>query len=449
MENKSQRFNGKRSLLWFSIVMTLGLVLAACSPAATPTLAPAATSAPATAPATAVATTAPVPVTSGEAALSVVSDAKLGSILAGNNGMTVYAFTKDGPNQSNCTGQCLTNWPPLKTQGSPQLGSGVDASLVGNIALADGSKVVTYNKMPLYYFFKDTKAGEVNGQGVGSVWFTLSPDGKLVGQSSTAPAASSTDEAPAATEATINVTTDPKLGKILVDGKGMTMYMFTKDTPDKSNCAGGCLKAWPALITLGSPKTGDGVNASMIGSAALPDGSKIVTYNHMPLYYFVQDKAAGDTKGQGNGSVWFVVGPDGKPVGMDTQSATPAGSTAPAAAEAAISVATDAKLGKILVGANGMTLYMFAKDNPDKSNCSAGCLKAWPPLLTQGSPKLGNGVNPALVGSTALPDGTKIVTYNHMPLYYYAKDTKAGDVTGQGVGSVWFVVSPDGKAVGQ
>jgi len=95
-----------------------------------------------------------------------------------------------------------------------------------------------------------------------------------------------------------------------------------------------------------------------------------------------------------------------------------------------------------------MTLYMFTKDEADKSNCSGNCLTNWPPLLTQGSPTLGEGVDPALVGSASLPDGSKIVTYNHMPLYYYVKDTKAGDVTGQNVGNVWFVVSPDGKSVG-
>ena len=78
------------------------------------------------------------------------------------------------------------------------------------------------------------------------------------------------------------------------------------------------------------------------------------------------------------------------------------------------------------------TLYMFTKDVPHKSNCAAGCLKAWPALLTMGSPTrvpsawtLRRSVGPAM------PDGTKIVTYNHMPLYYYAKDTKAGDTTGQ------------------
>ena len=120
----------------------------------------------------------------------------------------------------------------------------------------------------------------------------------------------------------------------------------------------------------------------------------------------------------------------------------------PTTAEAELNVVTDPKLGDILVGNKGMTLYMYTKDTADKSNCTGDCLKAWPPLLTQGKPNLGAGVDKTMLGTTNLADGSKIVTYNHMPLYFWAKDTKAGDTTGQGVGKVWYVVSPDGKVVG-
>ena len=113
-----------------------------------------------------------------------------------------------------------------------------------------------------------------------------------------------------------------------------------------------------------------------------------------------------------------------------------------------INVVNDPKLGEILVDGNGMTLYMFTKDTADKSNCDAACLEKWPPLLTAGSPTLGEGVDPELVGTAELADGSKIVTYNHMPLYLWVKDTKAGDTTGQGVGEVWYVVAPDGSVVG-
>ncbi len=104
------------------------------------------------------------------------------------------------------------------------------------------------------------------------------------------------------------------LGKILVGENGMTLYMFTKDTADMSNCNADCLKKWPALITLGKPILGEGVDASLVGSATLADGSKIVTYNHMPLYYWYKDLKAGDTNGQGVGEVWYVLAPDGNPV---------------------------------------------------------------------------------------------------------------------------------------
>jgi len=100
------------------------------------------------------------------------------------------------------------------------------------------------------------------------------------------------------------------------------------------------------------------------------------------------------------------------------------------------------------VGVNGMSLYMFTKDEANKSNCAGDCLVKWPPLLTKGEPVLGDGVDASLVGSAALADGTMIVTYNGWPLYYWVNDKAAGDVTGQNVGGVWFVIAPDGNPVG-
>ena len=134
-------------------------------------------------------------------------------------------------------------------------------------------------------------------------------------QAAPAPVAPTEAMAEAPAEAEISVATDPALGKILVGAKGMTLYMFTKDEANKSNCDSACLAKWPPLLTLGKPVLGEGVDASLVSSAALADGSMIVTYNGMPLYYWVNDKAAGDVTGQKVGDVWFVVSPEGKPIG--------------------------------------------------------------------------------------------------------------------------------------
>jgi len=416
------------------MLASLSMILAACMTAATPTQAPAVSDPSNTQPAA----------STSQAVINIVTDPALGNILVDDKGMTLYMFTKDGPDQSNCDAKCLANWPLLVTSGTPKAGPGVDASLIGTATLSTGQKIVTYDHMPLYYFIQDTKAGEKSGQDVGSVWFVVSPDGKPVKPA----AASAPTTAPAVAEPAINVANNPTLGQFLVDGKGMALYIFTKDGRDQSNCDASCLAKWPALLTQGNPTLGSGVDASQVGSAVLADGTKIVTYDHHPLYYFIKDTKPGDILGEGVGGVWYVISPTGKEIEPPAESAgTPASAPAAAFAEPTINLASNPNLGQFLVDGKGMTLYIFTKDTPDQSNCDASCLANWPPLLTQGNPTLGTRVDDSKIGSAILADGTRIVTYNHMPLYYFIKDTKAGDTLGQGVGSVWFVVNRDGEII--
>jgi predicted lipoprotein with Yx(FWY)xxD motif len=108
-----------------------------------------------------------------------------------------------------------------------------------------------------------------------------------------------------------------------------------------------------------------------------------------------------------------------------------------------VQVVDHPKLGKILVDSHGMTLYMFTKDKEGTSTCYGQCAFVWPPLLLPfGQPVLAPGIKGSL-GLTKRHDNTRQVTYNGMPLYYYIKDKKAGDVTGQGVDNEWFVINPD------
>jgi predicted lipoprotein with Yx(FWY)xxD motif len=107
-------------------------------------------------------------------------------------------------------------------------------------------------------------------------------------------------------------------------------------------------------------------------------------------------------------------------------------------------------LGKVLVGPNGHTLYLFEKDKGGKSACSGACAADWPPLTTSGKPKAGAGVNSAMLSTTKRFDGNTQVVYAGHPLYFYAADTKAGDTTGQNVdafGAEWYVLSASGNKV--
>jgi predicted lipoprotein with Yx(FWY)xxD motif len=111
--------------------------------------------------------------------------------------------------------------------------------------------------------------------------------------------------------ATVNVGQNATLGSLLVDSQGMTLYLYTTDTPNKSNCYGPCAVAWPPLLTAGAPIAGSGVTASLLGTTTRTDGTTQVTYNGWPLYYFQTDKAAGDTTGENVQNVWFVITPAG------------------------------------------------------------------------------------------------------------------------------------------
>jgi predicted lipoprotein with Yx(FWY)xxD motif len=155
-----------------ALLFALSLVLAACGgndDEGSGTAAPATTAAPETtgAPAT-------------EGTTVAVTSGKLGDILVDGDGRTLYAFTKDQGDKSACSGQCADNWPALT--GTATAGAGVKASLLSSSMQASGDSQVTYDGRPLYHFAGDAKPGDVNGQGVGNVWFAVTADGQLVKQ---------------------------------------------------------------------------------------------------------------------------------------------------------------------------------------------------------------------------------------------------------------------------
>ena len=108
-----------------------------------------------------------------------------------------------------------------------------------------------------------------------------------------------------------------RLGSILVDSRGITLYDFVKDKRGTSSCYGACAALWPPLITKGKPHAGHGVRASLLGTTRRKDGKLEVTYNHHPLYYHVSDRKPGQTTGQRLnqfGGLWWVLSPSGKEI---------------------------------------------------------------------------------------------------------------------------------------
>ncbi|MFE0178266.1 hypothetical protein ACFWZ2_38755 [Streptomyces sp. NPDC059002] len=141
-----------------------------------------------------------------------------------------------------------------------------------------------------------------------------SNDTKNDSSASATPSASAPSGSPSATEtaqgSTVKVSeADGK--KILTDGEGRTLYLFTKDSAGKSACEGQCLTVWPVLKA--PAEAGDGVDKGKLGTTET-NGVQQVTYDSKPLYYFKDDKAAGDTKGQGVQGVWYLVAPDGQAI---------------------------------------------------------------------------------------------------------------------------------------
>ena len=209
--------------------------------------------------------------------------------------------------------------------------------------------------------------------------------------------------------ANVKLSNNATLGNVLTDKDGKTLYFFTKDADGTSVCTGGCLAAWP-LFYEKELTPGQGLNAADFGVITRADGAKQTTYKGLPLYRFANDAAAGDTKGEGSGTTWFVAKPDYTVFLSDKDGA------------------------KFLVDGNakGKTLYLFAIDADNVSNCTGGCLTNWPEFSAE------KVVAPSLLkaedfATITRPDQKKQITYKKRPLYFFAGDQVRGDLKGKNI----------------
>ena len=104
-------------------------------------------------------------------------------------------------------------------------------------------------------------------------------------------------------------------GRVLFDGRGYVLYAFTRDVNGRSACYGACAKAWPVYCVKGTPRAGNGIKRSLLGTTKRRDGRRQVTYAGRPLYYYVGDTKAGQIRCQNAvefGGTWLIVRPSGK-----------------------------------------------------------------------------------------------------------------------------------------
>ena len=162
--------------------------------------------------------------------------------------------------------------------------------------------------------------------------------------------ASSAPAAPASgsgTGSTVIKTASASGNTFLTDGSGRAVYLWTKDTGDMSACTGACAGAWPPVTATGTVTASGSAKASDVGTITRSDGTKQVTYDGHPLYYFSGDSGAGSASGQGNdgfGAKWWLVAPGGSDVTASVSSFTSGGSApaAPAAPAATVAPAAPA-----------------------------------------------------------------------------------------------------------
>ena len=132
-----------------------------------------------------------------------------------------------------------------------------------------------------------------------------------------------------------------------------------------------------------------------------------------------------------------------------TRSSSPAAPRAATRAAAPSVQVAKTKLGRILVNAQGRTLYLYMKDRGTTSACSRRCSQVWPPATVSGAPTAGPGVEAARLTTTRGADNTRQLVYNGHPLYTLTADVRPGQINGEGFLGTWYVISAAGKRIGK
>ncbi|WP_166964571.1 hypothetical protein [Yeosuana marina] len=326
------------------------------------------------------------------------------------DGRTLYTFSHDSNGVNSFTAPDFSNngvWPIAEIT-LDKIPSILNSDDFGTIDVY-GRTQLTYKGWPLYYFGQDSQRGDNKGISfpapgvwpIANVNTTVAPD------------------AP-----TVKLVNDSTLGSILTDAEGKTLYFFSDDTMDTSECLDGCVNIWPIFYSE-NLVVGTGLDINDFATITRTDGELQTTYKGWPLYYYAADVNAGDTTGEGVANEWFVAKPDYSLMYVYSQLVGHDGNN----------YMSDYTVGEgetgYIVDIDGRTLYTFSHDSngvntftaPDFSNNGV-----WP-IAEITLDKIPTILNSDDFGTIDVYGRTQL-TYKGWPLYYFGQDTERGDNKG-------------------
>lgn len=347
----------------------------------------------------------------------------LATVQQDRSGFSLYTFDVDSVDQSECVSDmCITTWPPLLANDTDT----AEAPL-SIIEREDGNKQWALRGFPLYFFKNDNAAGDVNGEGVGTVWNTaVTESTTLTHSDNDGVYLSAMGRIPVSSQVT-----DTQFDVVHSDGTGMTLYTFDLDSNGVSACNDACLDRWPALLA----DAGDRATApySIIERTLGTEGETARQWalNGLPLYLFAGDTAVGDVNGKTIPN-WRLA----RPVNAATTDSdrgpylAAAGLTRQAEPDNGVEVTQTLPL-------HGMALYTFDNDTDGSSTCTDDCLTRWPALMAH------PGAEPSgLYSLVTRSTGEQQWALNGLPLYFFAGDNVPGDINGDEVSGVWHLARP-------
>lgn len=225
------------------------------------------------------------------------------------------------------------------------------------------------------------------------------------------------DDTPTPPEPAVTLT-NTSLGNVMTDETGRTLYFFSNDydSTGASTCTGNCLTNWPVFYRE-NPKLASGLNAADFGTITRTDGTKQSTYKGWPLYYYKDDVAQGDVKGENVGNIWFVAKPNYSIMIANAQLVGHNGK----------SYTADYKEGTgktiYFTDGQGRTLYGFVRDKKNVNNFTKADLSnnaVWP-MFEETLKEVPSTVDKSLFGSITVA-GRQQLTFKGWPLYYFQQD---------------------------